>query len=137
MEQQNLTLEQQIGYLQIELTKAKSEATKLRKALGENGRHARRIQKAYEDALLLAGWRQAGIIPSRRYALQYGLTQPRWENAIGLLRLARVVSRHRFWEITELAVIERRLAAAREKALTDPALFFLRMPRHHQRVAES
>jgi hypothetical protein len=129
MATQGLTPEQQIGYLQIELAKAKQEATRLRKALHENNKHARRVDRAYEDALLLASWRVAGIIPSRRYARLYNITQHRWESALALLKLARIVTRQRHWAVTDLATIERNLANARSKALDDPGLFFLRLPR--------
>ena len=127
-----LTADQKIGYLEAENLKLRRENTRLRKALHENSRHARRIEKAHEDALLLASWRAAGIIPSRRYAGLYEMTQPRFENALGLLKLARVVVRQRHWAITDLTVIEHKLGVAKQKAIEDPSLFFLRMARHHQ-----
>jgi hypothetical protein len=128
-----MNAEQQVRYLQIELEKARQEASRLRKALGENGKHARRIDKAYEDALLLATFYAAGIIPSRRYARLKGLTQNRWENATTLLKMARIIERQRRWVTADLAVIEKRLALAREKALENPALFFLRANKHTRR----
>jgi hypothetical protein len=127
---QGLTPEQQIGYLEVELAKAKAEATRLRKALGENGRHSRRIQRAYEDALLLAGWRVAGIIPSRRYAKLFKITQFRYENSFGLLKLARVIRGRRRWVIEDLSTIESKLAKARDRALEDPQAFFLYLNKH-------
>jgi hypothetical protein len=128
-----MNAEQQIRYLQIELEKARQEASRLRKRLGENGKHARRIDRAYEDALLLATFYAAGIIPSRRYARLKGLTQNRWENATTLLKLARIIVRYRHWVTADLEVIEKRLAQAREKALETPALFFLRANKHVRR----
>lgn len=128
-----LTLEQRVGYLEVELTKSKAEASRLRKTLKENGKHSRRIQKAYEDALLLAFWRSIGIVPSRRFALQYGLTQNRWQNAIGLLKLARIITRQRHWVVSDIATMEQKLKTASAKALEDPELFFLRLNRHAQR----
>ena len=41
-------------YLQLEIAELKAENTRLRKKLKENSRHARRVEKAYQDALLLA-----------------------------------------------------------------------------------
>lgn len=58
-------------------------------------RHQNRVEEAYKDALMLAAWRANGIIPSRRYASLYGISQNRFENAVGLLRLARIVVRRR------------------------------------------
>jgi hypothetical protein len=130
MEVEVMNAEQQIRYLQIELEKARQEATRLRKALGENSKHARRVDKAYEDALLLATFFSAGIIPSRRFAKLQGLTQNRWQNALGLLKLARVVVNYRHWAVKDLSVIEKKLAIARDKALEDRQLFFLRLNRH-------
>jgi hypothetical protein len=124
--------EQQIRLLQIELEKARQENTRLRKALGENGLHARRVQQAYEDAVLLSTAYCAGIIPSRRYGRSLGLTQTRWEHATALLKLARVIIRQRHWSIKDPMVIEKRLAGARDRALSDPNLFFLRHSRHRR-----
>jgi hypothetical protein len=135
METTKLTPDQQIRYLEIEIRKLQQENSRLRKTLHENSRHARRVEKAYEDALLLASWHTAGIIPSRRYARLYNITQHRWESAIALLKMARVVTRQRHWAITDLATIERMLANARVKALEDPGLFFLRLPRTKERGA--
>ena len=128
-----MNAEQQVRYLQIELEKARAEATRLRKALGENSKHARRVDKAYEDALLLATFYVAGILPSRRFARIQGISQNRWENALALLKMARVVERHRKWVMQDLATIEKRLAIARDKALEDVELFFLRANSHCRR----
>ena len=71
------------------------EVTQLRKKLGERGRHAGRVRLAYSDGLLLAQWRSAGIMPSRDFARRHGMTQRRWQNAVGLLRMARVITDYR------------------------------------------
>jgi hypothetical protein len=133
METQGLSLAQQVRYLEIDLLKARQENTALRKALHQNSRHVRRVEKAYEDALLLAAWRSSGIIPSRRYAKQYGLTQNRWQNAMALLKLARVVERQRRWVTEDPAVAEKKLEKAKARAMADPQLFFLRLNRHGRR----
>jgi hypothetical protein len=130
MEPEGLTPEQRIRYLEIELGKAKTEATKLRKTLKENSRQARIIDKAYEDALLLVFWRSIAIRPSRRFAATYGITQPRWEHAIALLRLARLIQGKGRWSTVAATVMEQKLAKARDKALEDHELFFLRHTRH-------
>src|SRR5215213_2198019 len=104
--------DQTIKYLQVELAKAKAEAAYLRKKLQLSNRHAKRIDKAYEDALLLATWRAAGIIPSRRYAKCQGFTQNRWQNAVALLKMSRVIQRYYHWATEDLGLIETRLANA-------------------------
>jgi hypothetical protein len=129
-----LTKDQQIRYLEVDNLKLRQENTRLRKAVKENGRHSRRIEQAYEDALLLATWRAAGIIPSRRYAKRFKITQFRYENAFGLLRLARIIQRQRAWVTEDLSVMESKLDLAREKALEDPQLYFLRLNRHSRPV---
>jgi hypothetical protein len=125
--------EQEVRLLQIELAKAKQEATRLRKKLGENGRHARRIELAYEDALLLVSLRVGGVFPSRRLSMSLGLSQSRWEHAVALLKLARVITRRRTWLTTDPTVIEPKLTTAKQKALEDSQLFFLRHSRHRRR----
>lgn len=123
--------QQHIKYLELENAKLRAEAVQLRKKLGENARHTRRINKAYEDALLLAIWRVSGITPSRSYTKEQGISQNRFQNATALLKMARVIVRHRQWVIKDLVAIEQRLETARQRALDDPELFFLRHPRHH------
>ena len=128
----NQRLEQKVRLLELELTKAKDEASRLRKRIGENNRYKRRIDRAYEDALLMAFWRSAGIRPSRRFAGLYGITQYRWENAVGLLRLARIIQGESYWPLWDMEAMEKQLAQAKEKALLDPQLFFLRLNKHHR-----
>lgn len=128
-----MNAKQQVKYLELQLAKSRAEAAQLRKKIGENSRHVRRIQRAYEDALLFSMWRVAGITPSRDYAKIQGISQNRFQNATALLKMARVIVRQRHWAVTDLAVIEQRLATARQKALDDPELFFLRLNRHGRR----
>jgi hypothetical protein len=123
----------QLRSLQVELAKAKAEAAYLRKQLKVTNRHAKRIDKAYEDALLLASWRAVGIVPSRSYAKRFGMTQHRWESATALLKMARIIQRHRYWAIDDLLLIEARLSIARERAIQTPEAFFLRLNSHHTR----
>jgi hypothetical protein len=130
------TPEQKLRYLEVDLEKLRDENTRLRKALAEDSRHARRIERAYQDALLLAGWRAAGIAPSRRYARRFGMTQFRHENAQGLLRLARIIEGRRRWVTEDLSVMEKKLAKAKERALSDSKLFFLRLNKHSGKCAD-
>src|SRR5687767_5351691 len=109
-----MNAEQQVKYLELEVQKLKAERARLAKALQETSRHGRRVQRAYEDALLLAMWHCSGIIPSRRYARLHKFTQNRWENATGLLRMARIIVGHRRWVQTDLSTIEDRLGQAKQ-----------------------
>ena len=95
-------------------------------------RHSTRIETAYQDALMLALWRSQGIIPSRRYALIYGITQNRFENAVGLLRMARIIVNHRTWTTDDLAIVKARLKNAKEYALEVPEAYHARLSTHAQ-----
>jgi hypothetical protein len=128
-----MTSEQQLRLLEVELAKAKAEATQLRKRLSENTRHQKRIERAYEDALLMAFWQSVGIKPSRRFAARYEITQDRWQNALALLRMARIIQGRSRWPEMPMETVEKWLALARDKAIADPGLFFLRHTRHRIR----
>ena len=125
--------DQYIQYLKLENNKLRTEATALRKRLKESSRHAKRVRRAFDDALLLAIWKVAQLSASRDYANQHGMTQNRWQSAIALLKMARVVTRYRHWVTTDLALIETRLTNAQKMAIEHPESFFLRLNRHGQR----
>jgi hypothetical protein len=95
-----------------------------------SARHRNRVEAAYKDALMLATWRANGIIPSRRYAAIYGITQNRFENAMGLLRLARIIVRHRTWKTDDLQTIKARLKNAKEYAVEYPDAYLARLADH-------
>jgi hypothetical protein len=95
-----------------------------------SARHRNRVEEAYKDALMLATWRANGIIPSRRYALIYGITQNRFENAIGLLRMARIIVKHRTWVTDDLSTIKAQLKRAKEYALEVPEAYHARLSEH-------
>lgn len=117
-------------YQAQEIRELKAENTALRKKLGETNRHARRVARAYQDALLLATWRAAHIFPSRSHAAHHKISQRRWQNAIGLLRLARVIEGRSRWVTTDLALVEARLAVARQRATEQPAAYKMRLNNH-------
>src|SRR6059058_2755186 len=123
---------QQTRYQEQEIRELQHENARLRKKLKETNRHARRVQQAYQDAVLLATWRTVHITPSRSYAAYQGISQRRWQNAVALLRLARVVDGQR-WKTTELAIIEQRAEIAKQRALEAPDAFRARLPRHGTR----
>ena len=129
-----MNLSQENEYLKLEVQKLKADRARMAKALQENSCHGRRVQRAYEDALLMAMWRNAGIIPSRRYTKLHKVTQQRFENAVGLLRMARVIVGHRRWATDDLATIEIRLEQAKQRALENREAFLFRLNRHHRPV---
>jgi hypothetical protein len=116
---------QTILSLVAEVRELRNENTGLRKRLAVDNRHARRVEQAYEDALLLATWRASGIHPSRRYARLMGMGKRRWAGAVALLRGARVVVRVRHWSTDDLASIDRRLGLVKQRVLTDRERFLL------------
>ena len=125
-----MTPEQRIKYLEIENAQMRRDAAALRKKLAETSAHTRRVEKAYQDGLLLATWCAGGIAPSRRFAARHQISQRRWQNSCGLLRMARVLDRNRHWTTTDLATIERRLERARQQAIESPDAFKARLNRH-------
>jgi len=125
-----MNLSQEVEYLKLEIQKLKADRARMTKALQENSCHGRRVQRAYEDALLLAMWRSSGIIPSRRYARLHKFSQHRWENATGLLRMARVLTGHRRWATNDLTTIEARLETAKQRALENRDAYHSRLNAH-------
>src|SRR5215208_7114476 len=104
---------QAIRQLTIENTELRTENADLRHKLREANYHIKRIERAYKDGLQLALWAAAGIHPSRRFAMQHGMTQQRWNNAVALLRLAHVVRDNRRWATKDAALIELKLERVR------------------------
>ena len=118
-------------HLEIELLRLRDENAQLRKALRINGRHARRMQRAYDCALLLATWHVGFLETSRDFAKAQGMSQRGWENGIALLKLARVVNGHK-WRVHDMATIERALQRALDRALETPESYFAWCNRHGQ-----
>jgi hypothetical protein len=116
-------------HLELELLRLREENAQLRKALRINGRHARRIQRAYDAALLLATWHVGHLDTSRDFARAMGMPQRQWENGMALLKLARVVNGRR-WRVHDLATIERALQRAQDLALETPESYFAWCNRH-------
>jgi hypothetical protein len=117
-------------HLLVELKRLQTENRKLRAALKLNGRHARRIQRAHDCALLLATWHVAHLPTSRDFARFMGMPQRQWENAIALLRLARVVDTRGRWHCHDLPTIAAKLDRAAVGANAAPEAYFARGNRH-------
>lgn len=118
-------------HIELELLRLRDENAKLRKALRINGRHSRRIQRAYESALQLAIWHVGFLDTSRGFAKSQRMSQRTWEGAMALLRLARVVNGRR-WEAHDIATIERALQRAQDRALQTPPTFFMWLSKHRR-----
>ncbi len=125
-----MTPEQRTRYLELENEQLRHENATLRKRCLETSAHTRRIERAYDHALLLASWCAGGIPPSRRFAARHNMGQRHWQNACALLRMARVLDRNRHWVSTDLAVIETRLERARADAIASPDAFKARLVKH-------
>lgn len=117
-------------HLLLELRRLQSENRELRAALKINGRHARRIQRAYDVGLLLAQWHVAHLPTSRDFAKTNGISQRQWENGITLLRLARVVDQAGRWFCHDLPSISAKLDHAVVAANAAPEAWFARGNRH-------
>lgn len=123
-----------IQYTDLKL--ANAEIAKLRRRLGESGRHARRVDQAYKDALLLANLHIGYLPTTRASALRHGgITANRWENAVALLKLARVIS-GRNWIEHDLAEIEPKLGRAAKLAIDEPGRYRARLPTHARPPSE-
>jgi len=120
-------------HLLVELRRLQTENRELREALRINGRHARRIRRAHDCALLLAQWHIAYLPTTREFAAQNGMAQRQWQNAIALLRLARVVALSWNWRAHDLPTISSRLDDAAVAANASPESFFANGSVHMRR----
>jgi hypothetical protein len=115
------------NHLESKLIKAEMELAVLRERLRMRDRHTRRVEQAYEDALLLASWTMNEMHPSRDRAGRIaGIGQRRWENAVALLRMANVITRHRHWATNNQETIKAKLETAKIRAIEDPEAFAAR-----------
>jgi hypothetical protein len=117
-------------HLLVEIKRLRTENRRLRSALKINGRHARRIQRAYDAALLLAQWHCAYLPTSREFAKANGMAQRQWQNGIALLRLARVMDLTGRWHCHDLPTIEKKIERATVGANAAPDAYFARGTRH-------
>lgn len=125
-----LTTNEQLRALALELDATRQDLAAARRKLKERGRHADRIRRAYVDALLMAGHHVAYLNTTRRAALELGgITQRRWESAVGLLRLANVHNGRR-WLRHDLEDITKRLDKAQLQAIDCPSAYYARLCKH-------
>jgi hypothetical protein len=116
-------------HIVVELRRLQTENRKLRAALKLNGRHARRIQRAHDVALLLTQFHVAHLPTCREFAMQNGVAQRQWQNGITLLRLARVCDLAGRWHVHDLTAISAKLDHAAVAANAAPEAYFARGPR--------
>ena len=121
--------ETKLRLAETELKKLQQENAKLRKRLGERSRHARRVDRAYHDALLLAQLHIGYAPTSRQFAGHASISQRRWQNAMALLKMARLHD-GRTWLHHDLLTVESRLDSAKDKAVATPEAYFARLNRH-------
>lgn len=128
--------ESELKLVKLELQRAYAELATLRAKLRINSAHAKRIDRAYHDALLLTQFHVGFLETSREAAkAQGGITHCRWENAIALLRMARCHD-GRKWTAHDMATVETKLDRAKELAIDEPERFRARLPAHARPVAE-
>jgi len=111
-------------YLELEIRRLQIENKTLRAALKLNGRHARRIRRAADCALLLATWHVAHLPTTRAFAAGQGMAQRQWQNACALLKLARITDQRGRWLIHDLATISAKLDDATVGANAAPDAYF-------------
>jgi hypothetical protein len=83
-------LQSQVNHATVKLATVQAENRRLRR-MTQNGKQGRLLHRAAADARQLVGWRAAGYSVTRRNALSYGMSIRRWQWAIALLKLARVL----------------------------------------------
>ncbi len=119
-----------VDHLLLEINRLQSENKKMRAALKINGRHARRIQRAYDAAMLLALWHLSFLPTTREFAAQHGMGQRPWQNAMALLKLAKVCDQRGKWRYHDLATIEARLGDGVIAANAAPEAYFSKGSTH-------
>lgn len=127
-----ITAEQRNKVLESELKIAHAEIAKLRRRLSESGAHGKRLDRAYADGLLLAQLHIGYLATSRRAADECAeISRSRHQNAVALLRLAKVHNGRHFLH-HDLVTIEERLAQAKDLALEEPSAYRARLPRYER-----
>lgn len=122
--------EAELKLVKEELRRAYAEIATLRAKVRVNSAHAKRIDRAYHDALLLAQFHVGFEETTRERARTHGkITHCRWENAIALLCMARCHD-GRKWLVHDLLTIETKLARSKEIAIDEPERFRGRLPAH-------
>lgn len=125
-----MTPEQELRYLKVVNRQLQEENNGLRRRLRENSRHARRVNQAYEDCLLMATVFLGYDRPTRDHMLALGISRRRWQNARALAKLARVWSPKKGFTVGDVVAIESALEKAKDKAIETPEAFLARIPRH-------
>jgi hypothetical protein len=83
-------LQAQLERAAVKLATVQAENRRLRR-LTTNGKAGRLLHRAAADARQLVGWRAAGYSVTRRAVVGYGMPVRRWQWAVALLRLARIL----------------------------------------------
>ena len=114
--------------LTAQLGKLEQENQELRRRLRTESAMYRRLQQAFNDALLMLSYQCVGLSPARDRMTPELMSIRRWDRARALLKTARVHTGTR-WTTTDEDVIVRRLSATLESCAVDDSRIRMRMPR--------
>lgn len=123
----SVTQEARARWLDFTVERLDAENKALRRKLRLSSRHARRVQQAFEDAHLMATSHIAYVDTGRAAMERRGITKRRWECAVALLRMARVLDGTR-WLLHDAERIGSKLERAVERAIDEPGLFRVYLP---------
>lgn len=126
-----MTPEQTATALQLEVKRLAADNAELRRKLEERNRHRQRVLQAATDARLLLLWRSGGTSTSAATANRLaGMSRRRWQNAVALLRMARLVDFAWKWDERAPDAAERAVVRATERAIASRDSFLMRLPKH-------
>jgi len=115
----------EISALRVEVERLRAENAKLHRNAKRQASFIAKVERAHADALLFLSLRVGGITPSREYAATLGIGRRRWQWAMALLKLAKLVNH----DPTDPAVVER-LESAKGEALANQLALKVRLTRH-------
>lgn len=120
----------EVTALRVEVERLRAENARLHRNAGRQSAFIAKVDRAHADALLFLSLRVGGITPSREYCAEaLGIGRRRWQWAMALLKLAKLVSH----DPTDPAVIER-LETAKGDAMSNPLSLKVRLTRHGRDV---
>jgi hypothetical protein len=123
----SVTQEARARWLDFTVERLDAENKALRRKLRLSSRHARRVRLAFEDAQFLTT-AHIGYLDTGRAAMERrGITKRRWECAVALLKMARVLDGSR-WRLHDAERIGGKLERAVERAIDEPGLYRVYLP---------
>ena len=120
----------EIKALRVEVERLRTENAKLHRNAGRQSAFIGKLRRAHDDAVLFLSLRAGGITPSREYCADtLGIGRRRWQWAMALLRLAKLINRDPA-DPASLDLLER----AKSEALDNPLSLKVRLTRHGRDV---